>query len=91
MPLLCGLRETVHQHSARLRELIYESQRENEMTRALRCAQGIRERLRGSTNMTKPFSEKPKGMNWRTYERLWWEHDQAETRRAAGGLEEMAR
>ena len=41
--------------------------------------------------MTKPFSEKPKGMNWRTYERLWWEHDQAETRRAAGGLEEMAR
>jgi hypothetical protein len=28
--------------------------------------------------MTKPLPEKPKGMHWRTYERLWWEHHEAE-------------
>jgi hypothetical protein len=28
--------------------------------------------------MTKPFPEKPKGMHWRTYERLRWEHDEAD-------------
>ena len=27
--------------------------------------------------MMEPFSEKPKGMHWGTYERLWWEHHEA--------------
>jgi hypothetical protein len=60
-------------------DLVYGSQRDNAMYRALRRAQTIRERLGGSANMVKPFPEKPKGMHWRTYDRLFWEHHEAET------------
>ena len=28
--------------------------------------------------MMEPFPEKPKGMHWHTYERLWWKHQEAE-------------
>src|SRR5919107_1398275 len=68
-------------------DLVYESQREYQMHRALRRAQRTRERLGGSANMTKPFPEKPNGMHWKTYERLWWEHHEAEMEQL-GGLRE---
>ena len=58
--------------------LSYESQRDNQMDWALHRAQSIRERLGGSANMTQPYPEKPKGMHWKTYGRLWWEHHEAE-------------
>jgi hypothetical protein len=64
------------------------------MNRALRTAQAIRERLGGSPNMTKPFPEKPIGIHWNTYNRLFWEHHEAEMEQLAGmreWLEKMER
>jgi hypothetical protein len=72
-------------------DLVYESQRENGMTRALRRAQTMRERLGGSANMLEPFPEKPKGMHWKTYECLWWEHHEAEMEQLAGMREWLDR
>jgi hypothetical protein len=50
--------------------LAYDSQRQNPRTRATRRAQKIMMRLGGSGNLTDPFPEKPRGMHWRTYQRL---------------------
>ena len=65
-------------------DLVYESQRENAMYRALHKAQAIRERLGGSANMMEPFPEKPKGMHHETYWRLREEHDEAEIAQLVG-------
>jgi hypothetical protein len=54
------------------------------MTRALRRAQEIREKLGGSANMTRPFPEKPKGMHWETYDRFFWKHHEGEMEQLAG-------
>ena len=72
-------------------DLRYESQREDKTHWALWRAQKVRERLGGSANMTGPLPEKPKGMHWRTYERLWWEHHEAEMEGLAGTREWLDR
>jgi len=61
-------------------DLAYENQRENWGFRALRKAQKIRERLGGSLCIDDFPPEKPKGMHWRTYERLMAQLDAAEMR-----------
>lgn len=60
-------------------QLSYPSQHESPAYRALGRAQVIRQHLGGSGDMDEPFPEKPKGMHWRTYNRLkrrylWLEH-----------------
>ena len=51
-------------------QLAYDSQREAAYSRALSRAQAIRMKLGGSPNMAEDFPDKPKGMHWRTYDRL---------------------
>ncbi len=65
-------------------DLSYRSQRDNKMYRALHWAQDISRRLGGSTNMTVPFAEKPKGMHHKTYMRIFWEHHEAEMEQLIG-------
>lgn len=48
----------------------YGSQNEDAHDRLLRRAQAIRTRLGGSGATTEPFPPKPKGMHWKTYDRL---------------------
>jgi hypothetical protein len=59
-------------------DLTYESRREGYGQRALRRAQQVRQRLGGSASMIAPFPEKPKGMHWATYDRLWEQARSAE-------------
>jgi hypothetical protein len=65
--LYCAGRYYVCRHCG---DLAYSSQREDAGDRALRRAQAIRKQLGGSASMYDPFPHKPKGMHWRTYERL---------------------
>jgi len=52
--------------------------------RGLLKAQKVRMRLGGTANMLDDFPEKPKGMHWRTYERLCRVHDVAKVRSIIG-------
>jgi hypothetical protein len=50
--------------------LKYEAQYEPRWLSGTSRAQKIRERYGGSGSLDEPFPEKPKGMHWRTYDRL---------------------
>jgi len=56
-------------------KLAYQCQRETDDDRALRRADTIRRRLGWGAGIAKPKGDKPKGMHWRTYQRLVAEHD----------------
>ena len=55
--------------------LAYACQREAADNRAMRRADNIRERLGWQAGIANPSGGKPKGMHWRTFERLTAEHD----------------
>ena len=56
-------------------ELVYACQRETADYRALRRSDKIRDRLGWPAGIANPEGGKPKGMHWRTFERLAEEHD----------------
>jgi hypothetical protein len=64
-------------------DLVYASQRDNAMDRALHKAQAIRKRLGGNANMMGSFPQTSKGMHHDTYMRLFWEHHEAEMKQFA--------
>ena len=55
--------------------LAYECQRETNDDRAMRRADTIRRRLGWGAGIANPKGVKPKGMHWRTFERLNAKHD----------------
>jgi len=59
-------------------QLAYESQRERPYNRALSRAQGIVEKLGGK--WAEGFPDRPKGMHWNTYSRLYREYEDAQNR-----------
>jgi hypothetical protein len=61
-------------------DLAYDSQREAPHNRALSRVQAIREKLGGSGSTADDFPDKPKGMHWRTYDRLCMEAEEAQNR-----------
>jgi hypothetical protein len=69
--------------------LAYASQQESIRQRGLWKAQKIRMRLGGSASLADEFPEKPKGMHWRTYDRLCQMHDAAEEQSAIGMMRYM--
>jgi hypothetical protein len=58
-------------------DLTYASRQETGRIAALHKCRRIRRRLGGSTNLTEPFPEKPKGMHHKTYWRLLLEYEKA--------------
>ena len=52
----------------------------------MRRAQAIRERLGATRNLCLPFPDKPKGMHWQTYFRLFREHQEADGASLPGWL-----
>jgi hypothetical protein len=53
------------------RQLAYDSQQDSGWRRSINQARLARMKLGGSANLTEPLPERPKGMHWRTYSRLY--------------------
>lgn len=66
--------------------LAYPSQRESDYDRAARQADKIRERLGWEPGILNGSGGKPKGMRWRTFERLTAEHDALVNESLAGAM-----
>lgn len=64
--------------------LRYETQYEPSFARAATCALKIRDKLGGKGGIDDPFPPKPKGMHWRTYERMRGEAEKYERGWAVG-------
>ena len=56
-------------------DLAYDSQRDDAGSRAMRRADTIRRRLGWGAGIANPIGDKPKGMHWRTYQRLLSEYE----------------
>jgi hypothetical protein len=56
-------------------KLAYQCQRKTDDDRAMRRAETIRRRIGWEAGIANPEGDKPKGMHWRTFERLKAEHD----------------
>jgi hypothetical protein len=66
--------------------LTYQCRRLNRQNRALLHSGKIRERLGGSSSVTDPFPNRPKGMRWTTYNRLKAQADELELKGDPHGL-----
>lgn len=66
-------------------QLAYRCQRETDDERATRRADTLRARLKWEPGILNGAGCKPKGMHWRTFDRLWAEHD-AHVNRALAGM-----
>ncbi len=58
-------------------DLAYSCQNEDSISRMYRKARKVRQRLNASSDLGEPVWEKPKGMHWKTYERLLREEEEA--------------
>lgn len=70
-------------------KLVYACQREADDDRAMRRADTIRTRLGWQAGIANPKGEKPKGMHWRTYQRLIAKHDALVSASLAGMAERL--
>lgn len=68
-------------------QLAYDSQRERQDDRMMRRAGKIRLRLGWEPGIANPGGEKPKGMHWRTFDRLQEEHDAYANASMVGALQ----
>jgi hypothetical protein len=67
--------------------LKYQSQAEDAVQRAVTRAQRVRKRLGGFEGIDDPFPPKPKGMHWKTYNRLEKADEEAASRLDASVLD----
>jgi len=67
-------------------QLAYDSQKDSGWHRSVRQARSARMKFGGSASLAEPLPEKPKGMHWRTYRRLFIHAAQREEAVFGGAL-----